>query len=601
MNKLFNKIAVAGVIAAMGMGFSSCNDELDLAPIDYPGDGSFWNTQADFTTSVYALSNMFRSNYTGNILFWAGELRAGTLNIDLINGSGALNVEYVQNIYDSSHTQFSNFGNYYGFIGNLNELIYHLENGGEEIVTQQNYDGLLGLAYGWRAFCYFQIYRMYGGVPLRLQPDVVLGITNPEELRKPRATAEETLAQIKQDIATSLEHYNAAPNYRPNSKTTYYWSKAATEMLAGEVYLWSGKVSTGDHTANAADVTTAKTYFQNVVNNYGYRLMNDYFSVWTTPYPGNTEAIFSMCYSSDDDMVQASYIQSNMLWSKASGAGTTAWSVQDATGMGIRTDGAANRFQYYSASADQTPVEYTNWQTLTPNPNRYMYYNAMYYQFDEKDLRRTMFFPMWKVKPEEEAIKFLANFDPKQHDMMGSFVLKYRPSLIDSWSRTSMVWNNDQAIYRLPLAYMYLAEIANYEGNNADVEKYINLVRARAFGSNWDEATYGYHAGSFRENENAILREKDKEFIMEGQRWWDLRRLTAVKGGSQTDHFVFQPESCPGYGLDPVANPWMVDGTGQAIPTATPVLSTSEQHKLLWPIDQTLLGSDPLLEQNPGY
>ena len=88
---------------------------------------------------------------------------------------------------------------------------------------------------------------------------------------------------------------------------------------------------------------------------------------------------------------------------------------------------------------------------------------------------------------------------------------------------------------------------------------------------------------------------------MEGQRWWDLRRLTAVKGGSQTDHFVFQPESCIGFGLDPVSNPWMIENTNVAIATVTPLLSPSEEYKLLWPIDDTLLASDPEIKQNPGY
>ena len=231
-----------------------------------------------------------------------------------------------------------------------------------------------------------------------------------------------------------------------------------------------------------------------------------------------------------------------------------------------------------------------------------MYKNAMYFQIDDQDQRKEMYFPQWAVTDEEEGknITYIENFDPTTHTMMGSFMNKYRPTIVSEWSQ-SYIWNNDIAIYRLPLAYMYLAEIANYEGNNADVVKYINLVRQRAYGSNWDVAKYGYTAGSFRENENAILREKDKEFLMEGQRWWDLRRLTAVKGGSQTDHFVFQPESCAGYGLNTAANPWMVDASGQAVQTSVPVLNTSEVHKLLWPIDATLLGSDPEIKQNPGY
>ncbi len=593
MKKIFKHSALIGTALALFAAGTSCNDELDLAPIDYPGAGSFWTNSTEFVSNIYSMSNMFRNNYVMNIEFWAGELRAGTLTVDLINGSGALNEDYIQNLYDESHTQFSNFGNYFGFIAGLNELIYEAENAGEGVLNDNLKNCLLGIGYGWRAYTYFQLYRMYGGVPLRKTPDVILGVTDPSQLYMARATAQETLDFIKEDIAKSLTCFENT-NYTINSKKQYYWSKACTEMLAGEVYLWSGKVETGDHTANAADVTTAKTYFENVVNNYGYALVKNYFDVWESPR--NSEIIYSVCYSSIDDKVQSSGVAAQFLWSKSAGAGTTSWSIQDETGLGFVTDGSASRFGECDGKT------YTCWNQLSPSPNRYMYYNSMYFQFDDQDQRKQIFFPQWKLTDEEAAqnAKYTANFDRKAHTLLGTFVCKYRPQLVPDWSQ-SYIWNCDMAIYRLPLAYMYLAEIANYENKPADVEKYINLVRQRAYGDNWDEAVHGYKAGSFRENENAILREKDKEFIQEGQRWWDLRRLTAVKGGTQTDHLVFQPESCPGFGLNPVQNPWMVNQNGQAIETAKPVLATTEAHKLLWPIDATLLGSDPELVQNPGY
>lgn len=608
MKKIFNKIALCAAVVSMGLGASSCSDELDQYPIDYPGNGSFWNTESDYTGNVYALAAQFRSNYPANILFWAGELRAGTLTIDLINGSGALNVDYVQNLYDASHTQFNTFGGYYGFIANLNELIERCNNVSESTLPENKKNGLLAMAHGWRAFSYFQMYRMYGGVPLRKVPDVINGVTNPDDLYMVRGTAQATLDFIKDDIKKSLEYFDASNGWTFSSHKAYYWTKAASEMLAGEVYLWSGKVSTDDHTATPADVQTAKGYFENVVNNYGYKMLDNYFDVWTKPL--NSETIFSVCYSNEADVdndgnhYQFSSYQAQMLWSKSAGAGTTAWSVQDETGLGIRTDGGASRFQYFTTStADKNnPAhQYTCWTDMTPSPNRYMYKNAMYFQFNDKDSRRDMFFPQWNVKAGEESLTYIANFDPKQYVLQGTFILKFRPSVgVVAWS-TNYVWNNDAAIYRLPLAYMYLAEIANYNNDNAKVEEYINIVRKRAYGANWDEATYGYKAGSFRENENAILREKDKEFIMEGQRWWDIRRLTAVKGGSDTDHFVFQPESCPGFGLDVVNNTWFVEKDGAPVATMEPVLSTAEAHKVLWPVDQTLLGSDPKVTQNPGY
>lgn len=50
------------------------------------------------------------------------------------------------------------------------------------------------------------------------------------------------------------------------------------------------------------------------------------------------------------------------------------------------------------------------------------------------------------------------------------------------------------------------------ESDHSGIEKYINLVRKRAYASNWDENKHGYKSGDFTQNELAILHEKDKEF-----------------------------------------------------------------------------------------
>ena len=156
-------------------------------------------------------------------------------------------------------------------IANYNEVLYRCENEGVEILDEDTRKGLMAMAYGQRAYCYFQMYKMYGGVPLRTVPDVLLGEYDPEKLYMARATAEETLNFIKDDVKKSIELFNESNYVFKSNKKDYYWSKAASEMLAGEVYLWSAKVATGDHAAGGtSDIQTAKGYFENVIGNYGF-------------------------------------------------------------------------------------------------------------------------------------------------------------------------------------------------------------------------------------------------------------------------------------------------------------------------------------------
>ncbi|MBF0840411.1 RagB/SusD family nutrient uptake outer membrane protein, partial [Staphylococcus lentus] len=84
-------------------------------------------------------------------------------------------------------------------------------------------------------------------VPLRLDVEVINGIIDPEKLYMARSTPKEVMTQIKKDLDTSMEYFGDVTSFDPynrgNKKS--YWSKAATECLMGDVYLWTSKVTTG--------------------------------------------------------------------------------------------------------------------------------------------------------------------------------------------------------------------------------------------------------------------------------------------------------------------------------------------------------------------
>lgn len=604
MKNIFSKFIIASAVVGAGMISSSCNSELDQYPNNYYVPETFWQNAEQFTQFITAQQNMFRANYPTNILYNAGDVRAGGFFLgNLPDGSGTNNETYIQNQYTAANCQFSNFGGYFGFIANLNELLYRIDNQ-DGLLDDNTANGLRAIAYGWRAFCFFQMYRMYGGVPLRLEPDVVVfGITDPVELYMPRATAEQTLAQIKSDIDASLNCFNNS-TFTITGATggNYVWTKAATELLAGQVYLWSGKVSTGDHNANPSDVATAKGYFQNVLNNYGFQLDKDYFNIWQTPQ--NKENIFAVCYSSLEDGTFYT-MQTNFNWSRVTGtAGNTFWSTWDDDGYEQLTDGTANRFGRWATKDADGKVTQRNskvWDHFSLGVQRTMYKNAFFFQFNENDQRGKAFYPVYKVTDLQQAtnVLLLDDFDPHDYTLAGTFIIKFRYKALEGYQ----YWQPcvDMPIYRLPDAILGLAECANYEDDNNGVKTYINMLRERAYGDNWDESSYGYTPGDFKTNEVAILQESDKEFFLEGRRWFDLRRLTAVKGGAQTDHLVFQPEGCIGWGLPTATSPWMVEADGAPVTTAEPILPTSWEYRLLWPINAALMSSDPEIEQNPGY
>ena len=65
------------------------------------------------------------------------------------------------------------------------------------------------------------------------------------------------MEQIKKDIQASEKAFGSDYSFKLGR---HFWSAAATQMLKGEVYLWSGRQMNGGN----SDYTIAKNAFENV-------------------------------------------------------------------------------------------------------------------------------------------------------------------------------------------------------------------------------------------------------------------------------------------------------------------------------------------------
>src|SRR5690625_321644 len=536
-------MSIRGIIGILvSVMLVSCVDLLDLAPIDYYGSGSYWKNEAHADAYIDGIHKHLRDvAWQHTITF--GELRGGTY-IDGISadGSSVFNGAIISQNFDEVNTGVSKFGDLFGRITNTNLLIQQLEMA--DFIPEAKKDYYLGIGHGLRAFYYFDLYRIYGGVPLRLGVEVIDGELDPVNLYLPRATPGEVMTQIKSDVAKSLDYFGTETGFNPfGHGAKSYWNKAASETLAGLVYLWNAKVSTGDpgsadyHAAQPEDAVVAKQHFLNVLNDYDLSMQNRFADVFDGQNKGNSEIIFAVRFAEGE--------ATNALGQYTYNIGT----------------GLVNRNAYLEdGSLFDDPLRVAGASSV----QRYEYKKDLFLRFDKEDSRRDA--------------TFLGSYDKDENGelvLRGTHVKKNIGIINSNGLR---VWSGDFVFYRLPLVYLSLAEIANFEGDNDRVEYYMNLVRARAYGDAWDEAEYGYVAGDFTQNELAILQEKDKEFVQEGQRWWDVRRMTLTKGGTP---LVFTAEGS-------------LDGE--------PILDEqSEWYKVLWPLDKALLDNDDALVQTPGY
>ncbi|NLZ96315.1 MAG: RagB/SusD family nutrient uptake outer membrane protein, partial [Bacteroidales bacterium] len=294
--KLIKYIIISTVFAASLLTVNtSCSDLLDLSPIDNYGSESYWKSEAHATGYIDGIHKHLRdAAWQHSIVF--GELRAGHY-ISGTSGDGAsvFNGSIIQQNFDSNNTGVSKFGDLYGRITNCNLFIERVTDA--DYMPEEKRDYYLGMVHAIRAFYYFDLYRVYGGVPLRLGIEVIDGELDPTKLYLPRAKASEVVDQIKKDINQSLEYFGNNNDFDPyNMGKKAYWNKAATEALAADVYLWNSKVSTGDNQANTEDLQVAKKHLLNLVNNYNLQLESDFSKVHDTENKSNDEVIFAIRY-----------------------------------------------------------------------------------------------------------------------------------------------------------------------------------------------------------------------------------------------------------------------------------------------------------------
>lgn len=497
-------------IVCIALLTGACSDELDLAPVSSISDASFWKTPEQFDAFVTGVHARFRQHNTS--FQTLGEMRADIFGTDppsssAFTGEAPQSYEryWTQNL-DLDNPGISNFGGFYTNIVQINLLISKLTS--TSIVSDQNKNYYLGIAHGMRAFYYFHLLRSWGDVVIQTDPFLSFDIA---DLAKPASSQDEVMALIKSDIEASLNSFGSDYSFR-NAKG--FWSKAATLMLKAEVYLWTSHRGGGTN-----DASTARAALTDIQANVpGLALEQDFASVFATTNRGNEEIIFAIRYSNPEATMG---FVSNF----------------------IPQPGLIVNF-YDSLGDRKFSLPQDNWGGILRSPTKI----ATFRRFDDDDSRK------WA------SIQPAYNLVSGEYVIAGAFVRKYEGEQVSG----ARLQTNDYPVYRYADLLLLLAETKVLLGEDPSPE--INLVRERAFGTAYDPSVHGYPNQAIDADPlEALLEERFFEFILEGKRWYDLRRMG--------DSYVFAHTS-----LDP-----------------------SEAYKLLWPIDRNSLTNNRALEQTPGY
>jgi len=264
---------------------SSCQLDLDLAPLDQKTTATFYTTEADAIdalNAVYAvLQPMYGNQFSAETILTPTTVAADD-GIPFLQGNAdriALwNYRFVPvNSWTSGIWAVS-----YQAIQRANVVIERIP---AIPMNEQLRNRLVAEAKFLRAFHYFNLVRFYGGVPLVLTETNTLS-----GLQAPRNTKEGVYEQILRDLS---EAETILPlSYTPSEAGRA--TKGAAMSLTAKVYLTRAGNKTGSQ-----DWTLAANKAKEVIDLRIYSLYGNYAEVFAVSSRGGRENIFEITYVKD--------------------------------------------------------------------------------------------------------------------------------------------------------------------------------------------------------------------------------------------------------------------------------------------------------------
>lgn len=271
--------------AAAALALAACNDSkfLTEAPYDFVGPSNFYKTAGDALAAVngvYAtMENSTGTNYYGGLFPMLVEFTTEMQTPYLSAGNERSLVDNYN--YTPSHNYiYQAWANSYLMVNRANSVIDHVPGIRMDTVLRAR---VVGEAKFLRALAYFNLVRLFGGVPLEVHETTSL-----DSLNKPRATAQDVYDFIIRDLQDAIKVLPKWTDYGSTDEGRA--SRGAAKTLLAKVYLQRAATGVG----TPADYQSALTLLQDIDATEGYSLVANYEDLFDGLHEHNTEVIFDI-------------------------------------------------------------------------------------------------------------------------------------------------------------------------------------------------------------------------------------------------------------------------------------------------------------------
>ena len=413
---------------------------------------------------------------------------------------------------------YANWGSFYSVINYCNTFLHFAPSvvNKDQNFTVSKLHTLEAEALTIRSLCYFYLVRAFKEVPLITTPS----ISDADQFNVAKSTEREILDQIIKDLLTARQY--AKLSYGTEAFDKGRVTQSAINALLADVYLWDQQYEKSVEACNL--VLTDKTL--QLVS--GDKMLTDVF------YTGNsTESIFELQFDKN--------IQYNNLEKSLYGvAGNTFGEWAYAYYLGPKGNYCPFTYEPSTLKESIDDIRQSNFIGAATNGNGYSIYKYALYQCTE-------------------------NLD-------GTFTPIYRTT------STTANW----ILYRLSDVLLMKAEaLVQLNRSNTDLSDALKLVNTTYLRSN--QTADSLNINNYPDKaamQDLVLRERQRELLFEGKRWFDLMRVARRNNDASTMLKYISPK---------------LTGDNMQLKKLTVM------DALYMPVLQSQIEINPKLTQNPFY
>jgi tetratricopeptide (TPR) repeat protein len=524
-------------------GASSCTDFLDIKPLNEMVLEDYWKTKGDVESVVLACYRAMEEDAYMERIILGGELRSDNVIVDEAKLRTPSDVVLINDMTIKPNNDLLEWRSFYTVINYCNTVLEYAP-GVSEI--DPNYTpgfmrAHMAEAYALRALTYFYLVRLYRDVPYIDFPYT----DDTQNFIVPQTSGDTILYRMTEQLEVAEKY--ALKSY---GKNALVWQKGRVtknmiRALLADIYLWLGEYDKCIAACERVepDIVGENDYIDpDLQTGAELRLV--------TNGVNGTDNVFRQLFyygNSEESIFELQFSPTQKMNDK----------LVSLYGYDTQRQLAAGPFEKYGKEGTES-------------------------LFDEKDVRGTTFFTPKYESGSAQGFSLIFKYIGQVLSLTADGTIDV--ALFRNVDLTTPNW----IFYRLADIYLMKAEALIERNQGGDLEQALQLINVIYMRSQDSQMPLTPEDNTQETYRSLLLDERQREFLFEGKRWFDLLRLA-------------RREDKAGGGAD--AHPQMLNYVVRKYDYNGEVIKSKLLHTdaLYLPVHEDELSKNPALKQNPYY